>query len=76
MFDKRRHFIIRAQQAKRATSMVRDTMVETVEIKGRTIQITDGNRQFVENLLARDAEQAFEAAVFHRPYESRIALAA
>lgn len=76
MFDKRRHFIIRAQQAKRATTTVDNVTVETVQINGRAVVVDDGNRDFIENFLAREAEQAFEAAVFRRPYESRLAIAA
>lgn len=73
----RRFFIIRAQQAKRARfQAANENAPTTITVGGRTVAITDANRRFAETLIARDAEQAFEAAVYRRPYESRVAIAA
>lgn len=78
MSDKRRFFIIRAQKAKALASQLQPAVSNVVQlvINGRPVSVTDQNRRYAETMLARDAEQAFESAVFGRPYQSRIAIAA
>ena len=73
----KRFFIIRAVQAKKARlQAANDTGTDAIMINGQRVTITDSNRIYAQRMIQRDAEQAFEAAVFHRPYESRVAMAA
>lgn len=44
-----------------------------IVISGRTIPITDDNRQLVEFIRDLDAERAYEDAAFGRPERPRIA---
>jgi ribosomal protein L4 len=65
-FNSRRHFAIRAMIAKKAAN-------DNIVVGGRTIAVTDDNRQLVEFIRDIDAERAFEDAAFGREPRARIA---
>lgn len=65
-FNARRHFAIRAAIAKKAAN-------DNVVVGGRTIAVTDDNRQLVEFMRDLDAERAYEDAAYGRAPRARIA---
>ena len=65
-FNARRHFAIRAAIAKKAAN-------DNVVVAGRTIAVTDDNRQLVEFMRDLDAERAYEDAAYRRAPRARIA---
>ncbi len=65
-FNARRHFAIRAAIAKKAAN-------DNIVVAGRTIAVTDDNRQLVEFIRDLDAERAYEDAAYGRTPRARIA---
>lgn len=60
-----RHFAINAQ--------LRETTTTAIVFCGRAIPVTEQNIATVERIRARDAEQAYEAAMYGREFQSRLA---
>ena len=66
-FNARRHYAIRAAIAKKAAAN------DNIVIAGRSVPVTDDNRQLVEFIRDLDAERAYEDAAFARAPRPRIA---
>jgi len=65
-FNARRSYAIRAAIAKKAAN-------DNIVVGGRSIRVTDDNRQLVDFIRDLDAERAYEDAAYGREPRARLA---